>query len=70
MAKTKTYMAVCKKCQSPVYYYPAKLLLESSRLTETPDDLREREVVCTCTGENDNGKHTLSYSFPKDFTKI
>lgn len=69
MAKTSTYKTECKKCKSPVYYYPAKLLLESVR-AEVPDDLRKRIVDCTCTGESENGKHTISYSFPDDFVKV
>jgi len=70
MAKTSTWKAVCKNCKSPVYYYPAKLLLESRSFSEPPEDLRKRIVDCTCTGETDKGKHTLSYSFPQEFEKI
>ena len=70
MTKTSTWTTECKKCKSPVYYYPAKLLLESKSISDSPEDLRPRIVDCTCTGENDSIKHTLSYSFPKDFTKI
>ena len=70
MAHTSTYKTECRKCKSPVYYYPAKLLLESIKLYETPDVTSKRIVDCTCTGETDSGKHTLSYSFPDDFKKV
>jgi hypothetical protein len=70
MAKTSTWKAECRKCKSPVYYYPAKLLLESKSFSEPPEDLSKRIVDCTCTGETDTGKHTLSYSFPEDFKKV
>lgn len=70
MAKTSTWRSVCRKCKSPVYYYPSKLLLESRSYTEPPEDLRVRIVDCSCTGENENTKHTLSYSFPTDFSKV
>jgi len=70
MAKTSTYRTECKKCKSPVFYYPAKLLVEYKTAKETPDDMRKRIVDCTCTGESDTGKHTLSYTFPDEFKKI
>ena len=70
MAKTSTWKAECRKCKSPVYYYPAKLLLESTGATEPPEDLSKRVVDCACTGEVDDTKHTLSYTFPTDFVKI
>lgn len=70
MTKTSTWKTLCRKCKSPVYYYPAKLLLESKSLSNTPDDMRKRVVDCTCTGEQENVKHTLSYNFPVDFEKV
>jgi hypothetical protein len=70
MARTSTWKTECKKCKSPVYYYPAKLLLESVSSKEVSDDLRKRIVDCTCTGETENGKHTLTYLFPDDFRRI
>ncbi|MDP2947397.1 MAG: hypothetical protein Q8N88_04745 [Nanoarchaeota archaeon] len=47
MAKTSTLKTVCRKCKSPVYYYPAKLLLESKSFSEPPEDLRRRIADCT-----------------------
>jgi len=72
MAKTSTWRAKdgCRKCKSPVYYYPVSLLLESVTFNEAPIDTSERIVSCTCTGETDNSKHTLDYTFTKDFEKI
>ncbi len=70
MSKTSTWKTSCRKCNSDVYYYPAKLLLETISFKEPPDDLRKRIVDCTCTGETGDVKHTLSYSFPDDFKKI
>ena len=70
MAKTSTWKTNCRKCKSPVFYYPAKLLLESKNFGDTPDNTRRRIVDCTCTGEDEQGKHTLSYTFPDDFKKI
>lgn len=70
MAKTSTYKTECKKCKSPVYYYPAKLLLEYKIFKDTPEDKRRRVVDCTCTGETDSGKHTMCYTYPNDFTKV
>ena len=72
MAKTSTYRVKggCRKCKSPVYYYPAKLLLESVSFKETPDDLRKGVKSCTCSGETESSKHTLDYSFPDDFEKV
>jgi hypothetical protein len=71
MTKTSTWRVKdgCRKCKSPVYYYPAKLLLESKSSVEPPDDTSKRIVSCTCTGENENSKHTLDYLFPTDFVK-
>lgn len=69
MQKTSTWVGKCRKCNSPVYYYPAKLLLESINFSQA-EDLRPRIVDCACTGEMDGIKHTLSYSFPKEFEKI
>jgi len=68
MAKTKTWKTLCRKCQSPVYYYPAKLLLESH--SESQEDVTKRIVDCTCAGETESGKHTLSYNFPENFNKV
>ena len=74
MAKTKTYVSTCRKCTSPAYYYPGKLLIEAIDLKDitasTSSSNEESKVVsCTCTGENDPNsiKHTLDYTFPKDF---
>ena len=68
--KTSTWKTNCRKCNSPVFYYPAKLLLESKNSSNTPDYTKRRIVDCTCTEENEKGKHTLSYTFPDDFKKI
>jgi hypothetical protein len=70
MPKTSTYKAICRKCNSPVYYYPAKLLLETSSPSQAQDETNKRIVDCTCTGEEQGVKHTLSYNFPEDFIKL
>jgi hypothetical protein len=72
MTKTSTWRVKegCRKCKSPAYYYPAKLLLEVTGFREAPDETSKRTISCTCTGENDNVKHTLDYSFPSEFEKI
>jgi hypothetical protein len=70
MPKTSTWKTECRKCKSPVYYYPAKLLLESTDENNAPVNLKRRVVDCPCTGEMDDAKHTLSYTFPDDFKEI
>ena len=70
MTNTSTWKTLCRKCKSPVFYFPAKLLLESKGFSNTPDEMRTRVVTCTCTGEEENIKHTLSYNFPADFEKV
>jgi|GEM_PF-3016955 hypothetical protein len=67
--KIATWQAECRECKSPVYYYPAKLLLESRTFQEPPEDLTPKLVVCSCTGEKGGVKHTLKYSFPSEFKK-
>lgn len=68
-----TYKAICPFCGSPAYYYPAKLVLEFSKL---PKPIREavtadpKVVSCNCTGEKGGVKHICDYSFPKDFQKL
>lgn len=68
LPKIETYKAVCRVCKGGVYYYPAKLLAEDNAFDE-PVDMTPKIVFCTCTGEG-GAKHTLDYSFPKDFKKI
>ncbi len=72
MAKTSTWKVKdgCRRCKSPAYYYPAKLLLESQSSRELTANSANRNVSVSCTGENDGSKHTLDYIFPTDFEKI
>ena len=72
MAVTSTWRVKdgCRKCKSPVYYYPAKLVLEFKGLNELLTTDKVRIVSCSCTGENENSKHLLDYKFPNDFEKI
>jgi hypothetical protein len=44
---TKTWKTGCGKCNGPVCYYPAKLLLESRSFSESSKDLSKRVVDCT-----------------------
>jgi hypothetical protein len=70
MAKTTTWKTKCRQCESPVYYYPAKLLIERKISTAEGEDMGPRIVSCTCTGENGGIKHTEDYIFPKNFHKL
>lgn len=71
-SKTQTYRVKegCKKCKSPVYYYPVKLLLETREYT--PKTEKTRIVTVQCTGELDEQgrKHTYDYVFTDDFEQI
>ncbi len=72
MSNTKKYETICTKCKSPVYYYPAKLLIGARELKSAfpgTDNKKNKTVSCTCTGVNDPAgvKHTLDYEFPTDF---
>lgn len=70
MTNTSTWKTLCRKCKSPVFYYPAKLVLETRNSDKNSDDMSKRIVDCTCSGEEENTKHTLSYNFPDDFKKV
>ncbi|MFT3908256.1 MAG: hypothetical protein QM737_02425 [Ferruginibacter sp.] len=66
------YKAKCPICESPFYYYPAKLLLEFHQLSVDVDLKNEKTKVVSgsCTGEKGGVKHTEDYIFPTDFTKL
>lgn len=64
MSKSDIWKSDCRKCQSPVYYYPQKLPFDKI------DKSKKKIVHCACTGEKENIKHTLDYTFPDDFIKI
>ena len=65
MAKVVPYVAKCKVCGSPVYYYPSQILLES-KTAQVADDNRIRLVDGTC----EVNKHRSQYIFPGEFTKV
>lgn len=75
---TKTYKVKngCKMCKSPTYYYPVKLLLESTEEIDIEEYIKNdptyrRVVSITCSGETPwSTIHTMDYVFPIDFEKI
>jgi hypothetical protein len=65
MIKTFKVSNGCKKCGNDIYYYPAKLVLESN----TEIDLTEKRLI-TLTCSDGKTKHTSDYEFPKQFIEI
>lgn len=69
----ETWKTTCPSCGSPVYYYPAKLLLES-RNTDSyfpaTENNKQKLVSCSCTGDIGGEKHVRDYVFPQDFKQI
>ena len=70
MAKTTTWVTSCKICGCPVYYYPASLLLDFESVPKEMPASPKKVVDCTCNGETEKGKHTISYIFPAEFSEI
>lgn len=55
----------CKKCGNNIYYYPAKLVLESNKDIVLPE-----KSIITLTCSDGETKHTSDYEFPKQFELI
>lgn len=64
MSKITTWMTNCKKCNEPIYYNPAKLLLESKDPFKVTNEVRV--ISLKCCG---NCQITTEYEFPKNFIK-
>lgn len=70
----KTWIAKCRKCSAPVYYYDElEINIRFDTMHTVNKDIgltRAIKVDCACTGDNETGtKHTERYEFPKDFTE-
>jgi len=64
---TETWQTQCRMCGEPLYYYPAKLVLEST--TQPPINMNEKRILhLTCT--NPDCKHIVSFEFPLEFKKF
>jgi hypothetical protein len=56
----------CRKCGNDLYYYPAKLVLETTKEIVIGKDKR---IISLCCSDG-NIKHTLEYVFPEEFETI
>jgi RNase P subunit RPR2 len=64
--KQEIWKTKCRKCNEFVYYYPAKLVMETTH--DYVENMNKRVVSLTCCScEN---KLSIDYEFPKDFVKI
>jgi hypothetical protein len=57
-----TWETKCK-CGGNVYYYPAKLLLETTKPQKLDMSKRIVSLTCAC-------KHSHDYEFPTDFKQV
>lgn len=63
--KTTTWETKCENCDNLVYYYPSKLLIETS--LDEPVNMNKRLISLTCCG----GCNKMSeYKFPESFKEI
>ena len=60
---------VVEHVRTPVYYYPAKLLLESKSFKEPSEDTKKNSEL-SLYRRKWKFKHTLDYSFPAEFEKV
>ena len=60
---TTTWETQCKICSDKIYYYPAKLLLESNKPYSVDMTKRIVTIKCAC-------KNTGDYEFPTLFSQI
>jgi len=72
MDDLSTYKAKCKRCKSDAYYTPVLLLLETRTFSEPAVNKASspKIVDIECTGEDTGTRHTCTYVFPSDFTKL
>lgn len=63
MNRITTWETKCIKCDSSVYYFPAKLLLETDKPQKLDMSKRIVSLTCSC-------KHSSDYEFPTQFHQI
>jgi len=64
---TETWQTQCRLCSEPLYYYPAKLVLETK--VQPLISMNEKRILyLTCT--NPDCKHVISCEFPSEFKKF